>query len=116
VNGTESGFSVVDTFGCDEDQIIDIMELGKGHEKFGIPRGVLLDFISMFQALGADDCMGSAPSGSLLVSNETTPRSRNCGPSLGNAYVPFLATCWFLRGSFDVVGCLYEYHCHHLQV
>lgn len=47
-NGTESGFSVVDTFGCDEDQIIEVMELGGGHTKFGITRSVLLDFISSF--------------------------------------------------------------------
>jgi len=48
VNVTESGFSVADTFGCDEDQIIEIMELGGGHVKFGIPRGVLLEFTSRF--------------------------------------------------------------------
>ena len=48
VNGTESGFSIGDTFGCDEDQIIEVMDLGGGHVKFGITQSVLLDFISWF--------------------------------------------------------------------
>lgn len=48
VQGTESGFSVVDAFGCDEDQIIELMNLGAGHNKFGITRSVLLTFISMY--------------------------------------------------------------------
>ena len=48
VNGTESGYSVVDTFGCDEDQIIDLMHLGRGHERFGITRGVLKNFTKKF--------------------------------------------------------------------
>jgi hypothetical protein len=44
--GTESGFSITDTAGCDEDQIIELMGLGNGHVMFGITRGVLVDFIS----------------------------------------------------------------------
>ena len=48
VNGSESGFTIVDTFGCDEDQIIEMMGLGGGHEKFGITQSVLLTFISMY--------------------------------------------------------------------
>jgi len=47
VNGTESGFSVIDTFGCDEDQIIEIAGLGKGHDRFGITTSAILDFMTM---------------------------------------------------------------------
>lgn len=47
VSGAESGFTIADTFGCDEDQIIELMGLGRGHEKFGITRGVLIDFTTM---------------------------------------------------------------------
>lgn len=45
-DGTDSGFSIVDTRGCDEDQIIEIMELGNGHTWFGITQGALIDFKS----------------------------------------------------------------------
>jgi len=47
-DGTESGISVADTFGCDEDQIIDLMGLGNAHERFGITRSALLTFIDQW--------------------------------------------------------------------
>ena len=47
-DGTFSGFTIVDTFGCDGDQIIELMGLGRGHEKLGITQSVLLTFISMY--------------------------------------------------------------------
>ncbi len=48
VNGTESGFTVTDTCGCDEDQIIELLALGGGHERFGITRSVLISFMELY--------------------------------------------------------------------
>jgi hypothetical protein len=48
--GTESGISISETFGCDEDQIIDLMGLGKAHDRFGITRSALLNFISAYES------------------------------------------------------------------
>lgn len=51
-NGTESGFTIEDTFGCGQLQIIDLLDLGLGHEKFGITQSALLDFIEEFSPNG----------------------------------------------------------------
>lgn len=48
VNLKDSGIEVSDTYGCDEDQIIDMMGLGVAHERFGITRSALLDFIELY--------------------------------------------------------------------
>lgn len=48
VNGIESGYSINDTSGCDEDQIVGLLDLGGGHERFGITRSVLARFTTMF--------------------------------------------------------------------
>ena len=40
-NGRDSGFTITDTAGCDEHQIIDALGLGGGHTKFGLSKGVL---------------------------------------------------------------------------
>ena len=48
-NGTFSGFTLADTFGCSGKQIIQVVGIGDGHDKFGIPRGVILDWIAAHQ-------------------------------------------------------------------
>jgi predicted outer membrane repeat protein len=48
-DGTFSGFTVVDTFGCSGTQIIQAIGIGEGHDKFGITRGVILDWIAANQ-------------------------------------------------------------------
>lgn len=46
--GSMSGYSIHSTFGCDEDQIIDLLGLGVGHARFGVPRGILEEFVATF--------------------------------------------------------------------
>lgn len=48
-DGTFSGFTVADTRGCSGKQIIQVTGIGDGHDKFGIPRGVILDWIAAMQ-------------------------------------------------------------------
>jgi hypothetical protein len=43
--GTDSGIDIAATAGCDEDQIIDALELGNGHERFGLTKGALQDWL-----------------------------------------------------------------------
>jgi hypothetical protein len=45
--GTVSGLTLANTHGCDEDQIIEAWDLGRGHQRFGIPIGVLRDWIGL---------------------------------------------------------------------
>lgn len=49
VYATESGFTIETTFGCDEDQIIELLGLGKAHDRFGITRSALLEFVEAFK-------------------------------------------------------------------
>ncbi len=46
LTGTWSGYTVTDTGGCDEDQIIDALDLGIGHSRFGITRSALQDWLA----------------------------------------------------------------------
>jgi len=48
-DGTFSGFTVVDTFGCSGTQIIQAIGIGEGHDRFGITHGVILDWIAANQ-------------------------------------------------------------------
>jgi hypothetical protein len=44
--GTSSGYTIHDTAGCDETQIIESADLGKGHTKFGISRSALQSWVA----------------------------------------------------------------------
>lgn len=48
VTGMPSGFTIAATFGCGEDQIIQMLGLGNAHERFGITRSALIAFIEAF--------------------------------------------------------------------
>lgn len=44
--GNDSGIDIFATAGCDEDQIIDALGLGQGHERFGLPKGAIQNWIA----------------------------------------------------------------------
>jgi hypothetical protein len=44
--GTSSGYTIHDTAGCDEAQIIEGADLGKGHTNFGLSRSVLISWVA----------------------------------------------------------------------
>ena len=48
-DGTFSGFTLVETHGCSGRQIIQVVGIGDGHDKVGITRGVILDWIAAHQ-------------------------------------------------------------------
>jgi hypothetical protein len=43
---TSSGYTIHDTAGCDEAQIIESADLGKGHTRFGLSRSVLISWVA----------------------------------------------------------------------
>ncbi|ODS35073.1 hypothetical protein BEH94_03890 [Candidatus Altiarchaeales archaeon WOR_SM1_SCG] len=47
--GPQKSYTIEDTQGCSCSQIIDILGLGKGHEKFGCSISVMDDFIAMLE-------------------------------------------------------------------
>ena len=47
--GTGRSFNIADTFGCSCEQIIDALDLGKGHTKFGCSNSAMDDWIALNQ-------------------------------------------------------------------
>ena len=45
-NGKSSGYTIDDTAGCDESQIIEESGLGSGHSRFGLSRSALKSWIA----------------------------------------------------------------------